>query len=175
MESRAFVENISRSFGGDYLLTLRLDGIGRTELEGLNNSTPYRLKLGKWTERRSLDANAYLWVLCSKMAEVLGTSKDEVYEELLQRYGLVDEEVVITVKKSVDMSKVEGHWHLLKSDDKWSGYIRIRGTSEYDRREMAHFLDMVVEDAKEIGVETLTPQELERLKEAWGENSTPTK
>jgi hypothetical protein len=34
---------------------------------------------------------------------------------------------------------------------------------------------MVVEDAKEIGVETLTPQELERLKEAWGENSTPTK
>lgn len=165
MECRAFVENISRSFGGDYLLTLRLDGIGRTELEGLNNSTPYRLKLLKWTEKRSPDANAYLWVLCSKMAEVLGTSKDEVYEELLQRYGLVDDEIVITVKKSVDMSKVEGHWHLLKSDDKWCGYIRIRGTSEYDRREMAHFLDMVVEDAKELGIETLPPAELERMKE----------
>jgi hypothetical protein len=101
------------------------------------------------------------------MAESLGSSKEEVYEELLQRYGLVDEDVVITVKASVDMSKVEGHWHLLKSDGTWSGYIRIRGSSEYNRREMASFLDRVVEDAKEIGVETMTPQELEKIKEAW--------
>ena len=172
MESKAFVANVSRAFGGDYLLTLRLEGVGRSELEGLKDSTPYRLKLTKWAERRSLDANNYLWVLASKMAEVLGTTKDEVYENLLQRYGLVDEDVVITVKSSVDMSKIDGHWHLLKSDDKWSGYIRIRGTSEYDKREMARFLDMVVDEAKELGVETMTPQELEKLKEAWGEVGT---
>jgi hypothetical protein len=63
------------------------------------------------------------------------------------------------------MSKVEGHWHLLKSDDKWCGYIRIRGTSEYDRREMANFLDRVVEDAKEIGVETLPKAEIDKMLE----------
>jgi hypothetical protein len=103
--------------------------------------------------------------LCTKIAEVVKSSKEEVYEELLRKYGLVDEEVVITVKSTVDMSRIEGHWLKIKDNGTWSGYIRIRGSSEYDSREMAHFLDMVVEDAKELGIETLPPAELERMKE----------
>jgi hypothetical protein len=168
MESKGYITGISRDFRtGKYTLVATLEGVNPNEFGSLDDSHPYRIKVSKWSEKRSLDANAYLWVLCSKMAESLGSSKEEVYEELLQRYGLVDEDVVITVKASVDMSKVEGHWHLLKSDGTWSGYIRIRGSSEYNRSEMASFLDRVVEDAKEIGVETMTPQELEKIKEAW--------
>ena len=145
-----------------YILTVETEARAE-EVGELISEKPYRITLKKWSERRSLDSNSYFWVLASKMADVVGTSKEEMYEQLLQRYGLVDEDVVITVKASVDMSKIEGHWHLLKSDGKWSGYIRIKGTSEYTRAEMARFLDMVVDEAKELGVETLPPEELERM------------
>lgn len=115
-------------------------------------------------KKRSIDANAYMWVLITKMAEVLRTSKDEVYEECLRKYGLLSD-ISITVKAEVDMSRIAGHWMYLKdsADGKFKAYLMIRGTSDYDRAEMAHFLDMVIEDAKELGVETATPAELERM------------
>jgi hypothetical protein len=169
MESKGYILGISRELSTNrYTLTIALEGANRSEIESLDNSHPYRLKLSKWSDKRSLDSNAYLWQLVTKIADAVKSSKEEVYEELLRKYGLVDEEVVITVKSTVDMSRIEGHWLKIKDNGTWSGYIRIRGSSEYDRREMANFLDRVVEDAKEIGVETLTPTELERLKEACG-------
>ena len=128
------------------------------------------LKITKYSERRSLDANAYLWVLCTKLAEVLKTSKDEVYEEFIQRYGYVDEPPIsISVLASVDMSKIDGHWKYLKdsSDGRFKAYMRLRGTSEYTSKEMAHFLDMVVQECKEQGIETLPSEELERMKSMW--------
>lgn len=130
----------------------------------------FRLKVTRWSEKRSLDANAYFWQLATKIAEVLKTSKEEVYEECLQKYGYLDEPpITITVKAEVDMSRIDGHWKFIKSDGKFSAYIRIRGTSEYDSREMAHFIDMVIQDAKELGIETLPPEEIERMKQAWGD------
>ena len=165
MESKGYILGISRELSTNrYTLTIALEGVNRGEIESLDNSHPYRLKLSKWSDKRSLDANSYLWILCTKIAEAVKSSKEEVYEELLRKYGLVDEEVVITVKSTVDMSRIEGHWLKIKDNGTWSGYIRIRGSSEYDRREMSHFLDMVVEDAKELGIETLPPAELERMK-----------
>lgn len=44
----------------------------------------------------------------------------------------------------------------------------IKGSSEYDTAEMAHFIDSIVEEAKELGIETSTPDELERMKQEWG-------
>ena len=126
-----------------------------------------------WHEKRSLDANAYLWALCTRLAEVLKTSKDEVYEECIQKYGYTDEPpITISVKSEVDMTKIDGHWKYLKesADGRFKAYMRLRGTSEYDKKEMAHFLDMVIEDCKEQGIETMTPDELEQLKQAWGNN-----
>lgn len=44
----------------------------------------------------------------------------------------------------------------------------IKGSSEYDTVEMSHFIDRIVEEAKELGIETATPDELERMKQEWG-------
>lgn len=125
----------------------------------------------KYRQKRSLDANAYLWVLCSKIAEVEDSSKEEIYEQMLQKYGVVysddDGYITVTVKKEVDMSKIGGHWLYYRDNGKFACYLMIKGTSEYDTAEMAHFIDMVVQEAKELGIETLTPDELERMKSAW--------
>lgn len=129
-----------------------------------------RLKITKWSEKRSLDCNSYLWALCTKLAEVLKTSKEEVYEEALRKYGYVDDEpIVLTVKSEVNMDLIDGHWKYLREskDGRFKAYMRLRGTSEYTNKEMSHFLDMVIEDCKEQGIETLPNEEIKRMKELW--------
>lgn len=130
----------------------------------------------KYKKKRSLDANAYCWVLISKIANhpSIHSSKDEVYEDMLQKYGYFyqDEDgyISITVKADVDMSKITGHWKFLKTNGKFTSYLMIKGTSEYDTAEMAHFIDCIVEEAKILGIETLPPEQLERMAAAWGKS-----
>jgi hypothetical protein len=127
----------------------------------------------KWRKKRSLDANGYLWVLLTEIANVISSSKEEVYEEMLQKYGYLyqDEDgeyITITLKSSVDVAKVDGHWKFYKSNGKFNAYLMIKGTSEYDTKEMAHFLDMVIKEAKDLGIQTETPDEIAKMKALWG-------
>lgn len=129
------------------------------------------IKAVKHREKRSLDANAYAWVLMGKIAAALNTSKDEIYEEMLRRYGVLYEDddgyITITVKNSVDMHKVDGHWQLIKDNGTFKAYAMIKGSSQYDTKEMSSFIDGIVSEAKELGIETLTPHELEQMKAGW--------
>lgn len=130
------------------------------------------IKAVKFRKKRSLDANAYCWVLMTKIAEVIDSSKEEVYEEMLQKYGFLaqDDEgfVVITMKSSTDISKIDGHWKRYKSNGKFTSYLKIQGSSEYDTAQMAHFTDQIVLEAKELDIEVLTPNEIAKMKEMWG-------
>ncbi len=126
----------------------------------------------EYKKKRSLDANAYCWVLMSKIAELNDTSKDEVYEEMLQKYGYFYKDdngyITVTVKDEVDMSKIKGHWKFYSGNGEFSAYLMIKGSSEYDSKEMAKFIDMIVLEAKEQGIQTETPDEIERMKALWG-------
>ena len=132
------------------------------------------VKLSKYRERRSLDANAYAWVLMSKIADAVESSKDDIYEEMLNRYGVFYQDengyIVVTVKSSVDISTLQGHWRRYKENGAFTSYIMIKGSSEYDTAEMSRFIDGVVYEAKQLGIETETPDEIERLKALWQKN-----
>lgn len=122
--------------------------------------------------KRSLNANAYLWVLCSKMASVLKTSKEEVYEEMLQSYGTFyhddDGYITVTVKTNVDMTKVGGHWRHFNTTGDFSSYLMIKGSSQYTVSEMSALLDGTITEAKSLGIDTATDSEIERMLEQWG-------
>lgn len=141
------------------------------QIDRIQSCERLSIEAKKYRKKRSLDANAYLWILCTKIAEVVKSSKDEIYEQMLQRYGYFyqddDGYITVTVKNEVDMSKISGHWKFLKSNGKFSSYLMIKGTSEYDTREMSNFIDCVVTEAKELGIETLPPDELERMVKSW--------
>jgi len=147
------------------VVKLSIDEISRLKEGAKFVIEPYR-------EKRSLDANAYMWILCTKIAEVVRSSKDEVYEEMIQKYGYMSE-ITITVKSEVDMGRIQGHWKFIKEsqDGKFKAYQMIRGTSDYDRAEMAHFIDMVVSEAKELDIETLPESEIQRMMERIGEKN----
>ena len=132
----------------------------------------------EWHEKRSLSANAYFHVLSDKIADARTLRGDTITKtaeknELIGKYG---QRMLLpngnrAVFKSNVPPEVAKEWdgeHLLfikhgdEPDIFW--YCLMRHTATYDSREMAALIDGTVEDAKEWGVETLTPAELERLR-----------
>ena len=156
-------------------LVIQLKGANRHELETLVKDTDYRIKLVKWREKRSLDANDYLWKLEELIAFATKSTKAEVHAENLQKYGFRDYECKpMTISADDDPDKIcppmpDGHkyyWEFIKASDdgRFKAYRRIRGTHELDSREFSHYLDFVIEEAKAQGIETLPPQRIEEMK-----------
>lgn len=121
--------------------------------------------------RRSKDANAYAWVLMQKIAEVLHTDKWSVYLSMLERYGVFTH---IIVRPHV-VDRVIEEWRTVKNLGKVTVAdqtgIQLQcyfGSSTYDTREMAVFINGIVSECHEMGIETASPEELERMKREWG-------
>jgi hypothetical protein len=130
----------------------------------------YSVSMKEYRQKRSLNANAYAWVLMDKIAQVLRTDKDEVYLEMLSRYGVFTH---LIVKPSV-VEKVKQEWRTVKElgEVTVNGQTGIQlqcyfGSSIYDTKEMARLIDGIVSEAKDLEIETMTPPEIERLKDGW--------
>ena len=141
------------------------------EYERLKKSKKLRILVTEYRERRSLDANAYMWVLLQKLAEALHTTKDDLYLDMLGKYGVFTH---IIVKPHV-VSRVREEWRTVKElgEVTVGGQTGIQlqcyfGSSTYDTKEMSTLIDGVVQECKEQGIETLPPDELARMKKEWG-------
>lgn len=133
--------------------------------EKLFEVKPYR-------QKRSLNANSYAWVLINEIANRLRTSKDEVYQEMLKRYG---QSKVISVLSEIDISRfVKYYEEIGKGHVEGKEFTHYRcyiGSSEYDSREMAILIDGIVDEAQELGIDTLPTTAVERMKALWqGQN-----
>ena len=123
--------------------------------------------------KRSLNANSYCWVLLNKIAGVIKSTKEDVYREYIKNKGIFR---VITMNKDaadtfIKVWEEKGlGWVCDTSESKYEGMIDViayYGTSVYNTKQMAYFIDYVVEEAKALDIETLTPSEIERLKNLW--------
>lgn len=123
-------------------------------------------------EKRSLNANSYAWQLMEKIAIALQTTKDDIYERMLNLYGTLyrDSEDKLLVIPSIDELVSTPSLHLkfigkkLVNEKSMNLYAVIKGSSEYDTKEMSTFINGVVDEAKELYIETLTEKELSMLK-----------
>lgn len=119
------------------------------------------------TKARSKDANAYAWELMGQMADLLHTDKDSVYLEMLKRYG--QQFVVKVPNKSVEMFKRQYKYceqHETLAPEERAQYYRVYlGSSTYTTKEMSVLIDGIVSECKDLGIETMTPEELARIKE----------
>lgn len=129
-------------------------------------------EIKEFKEKRSLNANAYAWALIGKMADVLRTGKDSVYLTELKRYGQSE---IVSVLSHINVHGVFKYYERAGvsylGEKEFTHYRVYKGSSEYDSREMAILIDGIVEDAKELGIETMTPIEIERLKQRWNQSS----
>ena len=129
---------------------------------------------------RSLNANNYAWSLIEKLAVALRTDKDSVYEEMLRRYGTGETyidgagnecKVLFSLRDGIPPRRVTRHYAEIGvsylDGKKFVHYRAIKGTSEYSTKEMSDFLDGVISECQEIGIQTDTPEQVSRYKEAW--------
>ena len=134
----------------------------------------YTAELKEHREKRSLDANAYLWVMLDKLAEAVGSTKDELYLRYVKDHG-VFKDFVLTEDEAktfcVAWSKLGLGWKTEQVDYAEDGErVVIRayyGTSSYNVRQMSRVLDSVIEDARSVGIEVMSERELSLLKEDW--------
>lgn len=143
----------------------------RKAKEVLTKGKVLEVEIRQHRRRRSLDANAYLWVLLSKMADVLHTTKDELYLEMLNRYGVFTH---IVVKPEI-VERVKQEWRTVRvlGEVTVNGKTGVQlqcyfGSSTYNSKEMSVLIDGVISECKDLGIETMPPDELALLKSKWG-------
>lgn len=126
------------------------------------------IKIDKYKEKRSLNANNYAWKLLTEIANVIRADKGIVYLDMLKRYG--QSEIIsvlshIPIKEYVKYCEEAGESTL--NGKTFKHYKVYKGSSEFDTREMSIFIDGIVSEAQELGIDTKTPDEIARLKSLW--------
>lgn len=132
-------------------------------------------EMKRHTKRRSLDANAYAWALIGKLASATGIEKSCIYREAIRDIGGNYETVCVSAKAADAMQKLwESRglgWQAEAFPSKLKGCTNLNlyyGSSAYDTAQMSRLIDNIVQDCKAVGIETLTEEELGRMKEEWG-------
>lgn len=115
--------------------------------------------------KRSLSQNSYCWLLINKIANILRLSKEEIYLQMLEDYG---QSILIPVKKG---EKPNGYFKYYKYETssilngKEADWYKIyKGSSEFDSKEMTILIDGIIQECKQLEIETLTPDEIAKLK-----------
>lgn len=136
------------------------------------------LNITKWRDRRSLTANAYYWVIVAKIADATNEPQPYIHNLLLRRYGVldtIDGETMTVFIPDTDEAEEQAlndelrhmrptsHTRAGKDGRMWRAYRLIKGSSKYDTKEFSTLLDGAVSEAKEMGLETLPEEELERM------------
>ncbi len=149
-------------------ISLLLDTKDLDIVEQLKNENKLNIDLKKYRKRRSLNSNNYAWELITQIANIVGNSKEEVYLEMLKRYG---QSQMISVLAEIDVSKILRYYEeagqSILNGKTFKHYKVYTGSSEMDTKQMAILIDGIVSEAKELGIETMPPNELKALKESW--------
>lgn len=146
----------------------RQDILATDEFSKLKELDKVVVNIDEETEKRGLNANSCLWVLCSKIAEKIGTSKEEIYMEQLKKYG---QSLLIPVLPG---TKPNGYFKYFEFREKgkinnkecdW--YIVYKGSSEYTTKEMSILLEGTNNDCRELNLETIEDYKMKKLIEEW--------
>lgn len=176
---KAMHPSLQFEYGRGTRLALEIDSDYKGEAQRLVDDLRegyVSVEVKPWRDKRSLDANAYCWVLIGKIADMLtkqgsAVSKDEVYEAELRKYGQ-GAVIKLAPTSPADPTNLLKPFRIWEPHEKLYGeynrYYRVWvGSSHYNTEEMSIFIDGIVDDAKELGIETLPPAELERMLKQW--------
>lgn len=143
-------------------------------LENVKQGKQYTVEIKEYRETRTRTANNFLWAILDKCAEKLHTTKEELYRKYIPSVGTfrdwdLPEDKVGTFCHAWE-SQGTG-WVTERVDYAGDGnLITIRayyGSSTYTKKRMSRLIDMVVEEAKELGVDCMTEKERSLLIDKW--------
>jgi len=170
------LKNLTRGLDGEYQLTIGTFDKAILDTWDELHENDVNVEIKKFRRRRSLDANAYAWVLIDKLAEKMNRSKVEIYREAIRGIGGTTNTVCV-VDEAVDRLVTSWQrnglgWFADVVPSKLPGCTNVvlyYGSSSYDSKQMASLIDHIVQDCQALGIETLTPQEIAAMNEQWGQ------
>jgi hypothetical protein len=138
----------------------------------------YAVTVKKKTGKRSLDANAYFWALCGKLAAKLRTTREEIYREYVREIDGAS--VTLPIREDAREAFMR-NWGgkgigWICEDmgpskaERFKGFrvvICHYGSSTFDKAQMAQLIDLAVQDCKAQGIETMAPDEIARMNSLW--------
>lgn len=161
------------------VLTFEVDADARSLFQiydELNAAEKLSIKIGKYKQKRSLDANAYCWVLISRLAEKLNIPKTDIYRAAIREIG-GNSDIVCVQDKAVD-SLCDGWerngigWQTETMPSKIEGCTNVvlyYGSSTYDKAQMSRLINNIVEECRQLGIETKSEAEVDSLLRQWGD------
>lgn len=158
---------------GDLLITFAVNekNVAMEEYPKLKLFDKLKIKIDKYRAGRSKDANAYMWVLLQKMSVLLKTSKDELYLDMLGKYGVFTH--IIAKPRAVDRVKrefrtVRDLGEVTVNGETGTQLQIYYGSSTYDTLEMSNLIDGVINECVDLNIQTYSPDEIRQMKERWG-------
>lgn len=174
------IHGVSYSYEtGNPLITFEMgkDALGMVdELKGEEKLT---VTVKKYAKKRSLDANAYFHVLVNKIAAKVKSSDDEVKKNLVMSYGTLarDEDgnlIGATIPAGMSLDAfypyTRNYKTVMVNGKECNCYLFYKRTRDLDSKEMAHLIEGAIYEARNLGIETRTPEEIDSLINSWGGN-----
>lgn len=125
-----------------------------------------KFEIKEYKEKRSLSQNSYCWHLINEIANILRKAKEDIYLEMLKSYG---QSQIVSMLSSIEPDGYFKYYEKIGTgivnEKEFTHYKIYKGSSEMDTREMSILLDGVIEEAKALGIQTMTPIELAKLRE----------
>lgn len=157
-------------------ISLLLDTKEIEVVEQLKNENKLNIELKKWYKRRSLDANAYCWVLCDSIAKELSkdgiTTKEEIYKDAILQVGTF-EPFIVQEKTFENFKRIwekQGLGFLVQEVGRKDRCIKVNcyyGSSTYNSKEMSLLIEILIQLAKSLKIETKSKEEVESLLRSW--------
>lgn len=158
-------------------ITLLLNMKQPEVIEQLKNEYKLDIDIKKYRKKRSLDANAYCWVLCDKIAKEISkdgtiTTKEEIYKDAIKNIGTF-EPMIVEEKAFENFKRIwekQGIGFLIQEVTRKDKCVKVHcyyGSSTYDSKEMSLLIELLVEEAKQLNIEVKTEQEIESLLKTW--------
>lgn len=157
---------------GKYNITFELDEGNIKDLDRLSGNKELMIQAKVHRNKRSLDSNAYAWVLMQKIAEATGLDKWDVYLNCLQRYSRAFTHVIVkpnAIDRLKELYRVCIDLGEVTVNGKTGHQLQVYfGSSTFDTKEMSVFIDGIVSECRDLEIELLPPSEIERMKKEWG-------
>jgi hypothetical protein len=179
MKVTGTIKDVSLGLDGKAQVTLTINE-KNTLIQGLDElsaAEKLSLEMKPYRAKRSLDSNAYAWVLLDKLSEKLRIPKVTIYREIIKDVGGNNETVCVTngaVERLCEgWSKNGIGWITETFPSKIEGCTNVIlyfGSSTYDTSQMHRFLNLCIELCEENDIDTITPNEKARLLALWERN-----
>ena len=171
---------LTHEYGRGWVLCFDVDSesIGLAKLAVDKHKDGYvDLTIDKWSDKRSIQANAYFHVLVNEIAKATKSSMDDVKKQLVLNYGTPargsdGKYAAVKVPKNTDLDQFYKYYRHIGTDENGLDmYILFKRTSDLNKEEMGRLITGTQDEAKALGIETLTPDELARMMNRYKEGA----